>query len=295
MNDNNKGFTLIEILVAITVLSLLMVSVYNLVDSSSRTKDQILAEDKVYLQIHSALDRFALDWSQLYTPLYHAVPYKGTNPNDSYQDNYSNESEQGKTKKGPKRQTVQIKYEPTDLFPLVTSKEHLVPTIDDPKRGEIVFMTTSGRRVFENSKQSRYIWVKYFLRPSTADPEDIDERAKEAPLELARSTIKSNIYRKEFDWDSVKSYVLLRGIKELRFLFWNRDTKKYVESLRELNNQKNTPRIMKIKLTVLNSSGVEEVIERSYKPIWPFFDTKAAEEEKNKKDKTKRSSGKKRE
>jgi prepilin-type N-terminal cleavage/methylation domain-containing protein len=270
MLKNKNGFTLIEILVAITVLSLLMISVYELVDNSSRTKDQILKEDRIYLQIHSALDRFALDWSQVYTPLFHSIAYKAPSPDDE------NTSPQDPNFNANPNITSNLSAN----FPQMTEKEIMVPALDDPKKGVLIFMSTSGRRVFENSKQSRYIWVRYSLRNSTADPSEEDENLKDAPLELVRSTIKTNIYRKEFDWEAVPKYILLRGIKDLRFMFWNRETKKYVDSLKELNKDKSTPRIMKIKLTIINSSGVEEIIERSYKPIWPYFDVAAAEKEK---------------
>ena len=68
--NTQGGFTLIEILIAITILAFLMVGVYTIVSNSVDTKDRVLSEDKSYVQVMRALDRLQSDVAQLWSPLY---------------------------------------------------------------------------------------------------------------------------------------------------------------------------------------------------------------------------------
>ena len=67
---SEKGFTLIEVLITIVILSFLMISVFSIIDNSTITKENITIEDRELIQIESALTRFELDFTQLYSPLF---------------------------------------------------------------------------------------------------------------------------------------------------------------------------------------------------------------------------------
>ena len=72
-----NGFTLIEVIISITLLALMMVYMVNIIDNSIKTKESVLAEDKDFMQIETALARFDLDFSQIYSPLFFSATGAG--------------------------------------------------------------------------------------------------------------------------------------------------------------------------------------------------------------------------
>ena len=265
---NNSGFTLIEVLIAITVLSLLMAMMYGIVQDSTETKDKITSEDRESLQLVTALERLELDISQLYSPLYFNAKYsKFSASND--QDQYDEPIEESKS------QDPLSSYSPSERFPSITSAGAIVPAIMNESKTELVFMSTSNRRIVENSKQSRFNWIRYGIRSMTTETEK-----EGAEYELVRSVESENIYKKDFNWDNVKEFVLLRDIKKFQFLFWNKETKKFVDSLSLLSKDKETPRLIKVEFIWIDKDGSEIEVERTFRPLYPYFDTEKDEKSK---------------
>ena len=70
---SEDGFTLIEVLIAVILLSFLMISVYTIVDNSSNTIHSVTQEDRDFIQIETALSRLDKDFNQIYSPLYYGL------------------------------------------------------------------------------------------------------------------------------------------------------------------------------------------------------------------------------
>lgn len=268
---SNDGFTLIEVLIAITVLSMLMATMYTIVSNSTDSKDKIIAEDKDALQLITALDRMEQDFSQIYSPLYHSAKYV---KKESDQNEFFNETDQN----GEQKIVSPLdSFEPSERFKSISTTADIVPTIENESKSELIFMTTSNRRILQDSKQSRFGWVKYALRSSSREE---DERKEGADYELVRSIETENIYNKEFDWKNIKEYPLLRDIKSFQFLFWNAKTEKFVDKLELLSTDQETPRLIRVKLVWINSDNNEVEIVRTFRPLAPYFDTEKDEKEK---------------
>ncbi|PIK15298.1 prepilin-type N-terminal cleavage/methylation domain-containing protein [Halobacteriovorax sp. JY17] len=268
---NDTGFTLIEVLVAITILSMLMATMYTIVNDSTESKDQIIAEDRDALQLVTALDRMEQDFAQFYSPLYFSAKYspKNADQNQQFGDIEKNDSQ--------KQIDPLASYEASERYPAISTSGNIVPKIENESKTELSFLTTANRRILEDSKQSRYAWVKYALRSSTKDDY---EKKEGADYELTRAIETENIYKKDFNWENVKEYPLLRGIKSFQFLFWNSKTEKFVDKLDLLSTDKETPRLVKILMVWINSDNNEVKIERTFRPLSPFFDTEKDEKEK---------------
>ena len=71
--ENNKGFSLLEILISITLLSIMMVFVIDITNDSLDTKDTVLAEDQELFQAEMAVNRIVTDISHMYNPLFYAA------------------------------------------------------------------------------------------------------------------------------------------------------------------------------------------------------------------------------
>lgn len=261
----NKGFSLIEILVAITLLAIMMIYIVNITNDAVKTKESVTFEDRDYLQIETALNRFELDFTQIYSPLF----FEGLKKeNKTFDDPDSNP------------ETDSTIYRPTPNFPLVTSENSPVPIIENPNNYTLSFLSLSNRRKVQNAKESLFVWVRYEVRSSEKEKDDEESKLRnEGSYELVRYTIATDIYRQDLDWEKEKPQILLKYIKKLSFLFWDETKEDYVDKIRLLTNP-NLLRGVKIIFTWINPSGGETEITREFRPLWPSFNTKKDEESK---------------
>ncbi len=255
--ESESGFTLIEILIAIVVLALMMVSIYTIINNSTTTKDVIVREDQSYLQVQTALSRFELDFSSLSSPLFYAQAKTVNVPlDDSTRDPYSGAQP----------------FAASENFFATTESGEIIPTFQMPDSNTIVFFTSSHYRRVENAKQSRYSWVRYTLRDSTREDESGE---KIEGKEWVRSTVVEDVYRGEIDWSKEREFILLDHIKELKWGFWDKEREKFVENIRELSNPNSLPRLVQISITWVAPDKTELEFNRTFRPLYPFFDTKA--------------------
>ena len=238
MVENRKmaGFSLIEMMISLVILSFLMMGVYTMVDNSQNAKDSITVEDNAVLQVQLALNRLDSDFSQIYSPLYFSA------------------------KKGLKHSSEES-YRYSDQFPEVTAEGHPVPFLDKSDDGTLTFMSSSNRRKMQDIKQSRWVWVQYALE---------DDGSSQA---WVRKSIAGNPFVEQLYWDQIRSQVLLRKVASVHFWFWDVEKKEWVEELQSL---KKKVYAMKVELTWYDANNIEQSNTRVFRTLWPwpnfFFD-----------------------
>lgn len=260
MKDHREsGFTLIEILIAVVILGLMMISVYSIINNSTQTKETILKEDSSLMQLQAALSRFELDYSSVTSPLFYAS-LKAQDPNavDDFTEGNTN---------------INLEpFTPSENFLGTTENGQIVPTFQMPDTQTLIFFSSSHHRRVENAKQSRYSWIRYHLRDNSRE----DESGEKIPgKELVRSSAPEDIYRPEIDWSKEKEFILLDNIKEFKWGFWDKDKENFVSTVRELTNPNSVPRLVQISLIWIAPDQTEVEITRTFRPLFPFFDTKA--------------------
>ncbi len=258
MKKNKWGFTLIEILIAIAILSLIMLALYTIVHTSTTSKDRTITEDRGFMQIESALDRLEFDFMQMYSPLFFEALRKQGEEEDTHQQFNDQTSEKFKSK---------------------TVNDTNIPIFDAPDRQTLIFIAVSNRRKTSDIKQSNFVWIKYALERND-EPKDTDSDVQTGEYNLVRYYNPKDVYSDEFNWDQLQPQVLAQGIKSLEFSFWDELDKKYVTTINELKNSKMAIRAIKINLEYIDVSGVQMKKERTIRTIWPFFDTAEDEAEK---------------
>jgi len=70
---NNQGFSLLEILISITLLAIMMVYVIDLTNDGLDTKETVLAEDSDLFQMEMAVNRITNDLANMFNPLFYAA------------------------------------------------------------------------------------------------------------------------------------------------------------------------------------------------------------------------------
>lgn len=264
---NSRGFTLIEVLLAITVLSLLMVYVFSMVDSSTTTKETIVAEDREFVQILTAFDRLEMDISQIFSPLYFTIEeITRTTPGLGIASELLQNS-----------QDPDKRYRPTEQFPRLSHKYQPIPIVENENPTSLIFMTASNRRKALDIPESRYTWVAYNLRSPEQDDNDLfaGENTRENTQNLVRATVASNPYDDDIDWSEHREHVLLKGVKDFKFEFWNQATQRFVSLTREDPLDPLSPRLIRVSFTWVSPNGDEIDFLKSFRPLWPKFDRQA--------------------
>jgi prepilin-type N-terminal cleavage/methylation domain-containing protein len=251
---NSKGFTLIEVLIAITILSFISFSTYKMIDSNTETKDRVIKEDRITVQGLTAIGRLDADFSQIVNPLFAYGKYVPTTSNldNAYVDTSStiNGSFIGKTINGAN-----------------------IPQFKSEEKSSLVFLSQANRRKFADSKESRYAWIKYSLKPMELDPEESKEQTS-GLYEFVRQSISTDIYNNNIEWTKPKPQIIMEKVKEVEFSFWDEKTKKYTTSLQELNENKDLIRSIKLSLTWIDDNDHEQKVVKTFRVLHPYFNTK---------------------
>ena len=267
-NSSTFGFTLIEVIVAMTIMSFMMLGMFSITDNSMNQKESIQVEDRDFLQVYTALNRLQSDFNQVYSPLYYSsFDIKKSGKDTAGRDDYS-QDDSGK------------KFVPTTEFPKATVNGHAVPEIFNDDKTELILFTSANRRKIQDRRESRYLWVRYSLMQEEID-EDDDSEIPKGEFVLVRQMKSSGPFQGETDWDKIKPQVLLRGIKALSFEFWNSKKKDWAERIRELEeHEKFAPRGIRLNIDWIDVVGVERKIIRVLRPSWPAFDVVEDERER---------------
>ncbi len=267
--NNNKGFTLLEIMIATGILAFLSLGINSIVSSTADTKDEVTKEDRAYLQVYTALNRMEVDITQIYSPLYFTVREKTLDQLEGEaraagssfnRDTYDNPG---------------LSYQGSEKYPAISRTGEPIGAIVNDDKSTLIFSTMSNRRKLQDSKESRFAWVKYSLGSISKD-EDLKGD------DLVRNFTAIDPYSKEFDWESTESQVLLQNVKSLTFEFFDKEKEKWVDKISETGLDKDTPRAVKVKLVWINDSENEIEFERVFRPLWPYFDTLDDEKERQK-------------
>lgn len=258
MTFGEKGFTLLEVMIGLAILSFIMIGVITITDSSQETAIRVTTEDRERLQVETALSRLEWDISQVYSPLYFSHAKEPTGLNEQQGQAYNR---------------LISRYSVNNRFAFPSYDSLPVPINNLEEKTVLTLFTSSNRRKFRDSKQSHFAWVRYQL---TA-PEEV-ARPDEGPAEgeentgfvLTRKFVADDVFNpEEILWEDVKSQVLLRNVDKLVFELWNPKTKKWTDNIATIKDGKHRIHGVKMTLDWVDTDGVVRQFIRVYRPIFP--------------------------
>lgn len=257
---STHGFSILEILIAISLLSFITLGVISLTNDSISTRERISKEDKEKMQIVTALNVMDWDFSHIYSPLYYAkkLPLKGRITEEIYN-------------------RIQDRYERNPHFGFTDIEGRPVPIFENPDKNTFEFYTDSNRRRQANAKQSNFAWVKYTLESEPAK-EQADDAASDPSgrFRLVRYFSAENPYKPEklnaSQDNQIKAQVVLDNVEEIEFLFWNTENQKFVAPITAAPGATNMIRALQVKITWKDKLGGVQKIIKTYRPLWPVYD-----------------------
>lgn len=256
---NEKGFTLIEVLISVTLLAFVMLGITTTSENALFTKDRVTKEDNKFFQVETALARMQWDIEHAYSPLYFSIPMRVTESATEEQlEAYNN--------------FIQ-RYQNNSRYNKVSYEALPIPKNELDGKSTFTFFTASNRRKFQDQKQSHYAWVKYDLvNISNEDDLEDDQKSFTGTKYLTRQLVADDIYNKEeVDWDDVRSQTLLRNVDSFKIQFWDYTKKKWQESLRTVENGENIIHGVKLIIEIKVEEDVTKVIEKIIRPLFPKF------------------------
>ena len=206
-----KGFTLLEILIAITILAFISLAVVNVTENAALTMERTTQTNENNLQIETALGRMDWDFTQIYSPLYFST-VMNLNPNLD-QNGIPIQTGGTPNQTNPYimqyQEQLMARFERNEHFKAVSKEGVPVPRFFNPEKSILEVFTTSNRRKIENQKQSHFAWVRYSLTEQEQTPEE--ESNSNIPKNL-KSLVR--YFSADDPWDD-KKYRANRAMRQV--------------------------------------------------------------------------------
>jgi prepilin-type N-terminal cleavage/methylation domain-containing protein len=287
--SNQSGFTLLEILIAITLLAFITLGVVDITDNAAATKERTTAINENNLQIETAMSRFEWDFSQIYSPLYFSTVMNlnqganiGNNAGANGGDQVGNQQGTQGVAISPMLQqyyeNLVQRFERNEHFSAVSKEGHPIPRFYAPEKNVLEFFTSSNRRKLENQKQSHFAWVRYALAEQQELPIGNDKTESPNIPKSLKSFVRyfssDDPYSDKRidiqDAERIKGAVLLRNVESLEFQYWDYQRRKWETSLRTIPQGENIIRGVRILITWYDSFGNKRSTTRTFRTHWPM-------------------------
>lgn len=193
-----KGFTLLELLISIAILSFISLGVYQTTASSFSLRENLERDGDFYNSIRVALDIVGRDIAHMYSPQAAALPGNVGKP----------------AAPGPNGQPSQNFAPNADvLLPFwgAAINEHGVrPARFVGEETKMTFVAAGNIRLFKDSRESDFIRVTY-----TFEEDPLGEKGAKA---LVRRT-HTDVFSEREDPEQEVRYTLLSRVKKIKFSF----------------------------------------------------------------------------
>lgn len=283
--SNSKGFTLLEILIAITILAFITLAVVNITENAALTMERTTEINKNNLQIETAMSRFEWDFSQIYSPLYFSTAMNLAQASGTDMSAYGNTgtnnpvpTAQPVAPVNPQMQAyyenMMQRYQLNEHFSGVSKEGIPIPRFYSPDKTIFEFFTSSNRRKMQNLKQSHFAWVRYSLaepieKPGVEENPNVPKSLKN----LVRYFTADDPYddkRINPEDARVKGAVLLENVESLEFQFWNPNRKAWETNIKTVPNGENALRGVQVSVAWYDSKGIKRTTLRVFRTLWPM-------------------------
>lgn len=205
--NNSHGFTLIEVLIAIFLLVVISMSIYQATTETYRLRDILVHEGDFYNTIRLSMEILQKDISVIYTPTLMAPPEKkagttGAEPPASARDLEAIMGEAGRT--------TPFWHGATDQTGIRAS--HFIGT--DSKMS---FISLSHIRIYKESRETEFAKITYEIKTGK------HVEGIEGNLMLVKTESPNAFSADEFRDPFKRTYMLLRGIRSIRFQYYQKD------------------------------------------------------------------------
>lgn len=277
-----EGFTLIEVMIAIVLLVMISLAIYQATTQTYKYRAQIINEGDFYSGIRLALGLMDRDIAALFSPVNFNPNTKPRAADPSTPEAAVDQIQQGlRTPPGNVRNPEEAeKFNLLSRSDLGKTSDFWLPATDltaiRPSRfvgtdTKISFVSASHVRLYKDSKESEYAKITYELREDKESSEQIASGTRLlVKIEDADVFNDENTFRKE---KNARVYPLLPGVKSLKFRYYRKDKKTW-ENAWDSNRDDMMgmyPDLIELKIEVLGVAKLSFSGTYMFKPETPFY------------------------
>ena len=259
---SNLGFTLIEVLVSIFLLSMMAFSIIKITDQSTTTKIETIKEDNDFLRIYSALYTIQWDVNHFYTPLFQQskLQINKLAPN-------INSTEEERQNFSEFERNMSAQFRNNKRFSGLSDNGNLIPRIQKESHHTLTFLSNGYRRKNLNEKKSQFAWITYTLEePSADDIEAMKEKEQKEDVKAGKNLVRyidaSNPFSSESpSKDDLFPQVIMKKVLNIHWSFWDRKKKSFT-SIENYSDDHQPITTFKIKIEYLDLYDQEQSIEK---------------------------------
>lgn len=207
---SSSGFTLIEMLIAMFILSFIAMAVYNNTAQTYKIRDSVENEGDFYNAIRVTLDVMGRDISQIFTPKIAALPGDAGKTAKQQQQPGQGQTPQGTFGAVPGQQQQDLGPGWAHWGPPVNNFG-VRPTRFVGEADKIQFITNSHLRLFQDSRESEFAIVSYSL-------EDTTNKASSRATTLVKRE-NTAVFEENPPEEANVTYPLVENVKSLVFKY----------------------------------------------------------------------------
>lgn len=259
-----KGFTLIEVIISILLLSMMAFSIIKITDQSTTTKIETIKEDNDFLKVYSALYTIQWDINHYYSPLFQHTVLQTSKlaPN-------INATEEEKQNFAEFQNSLLAQFRTNRRFSGVTESGELIPKLLKESNHTITFLSNGYRRKNLNEKKSNFAWITYTLEdPSEDDIEFMKEKEQKEEVKAGKNLVRyidaTNPFSPELpSKDDLFPQVIFEKVTNIEWSFWDRKKRNY--SLIDIYTEDHQPiTSFKLKITFNDIYDQEQTVEKIF-------------------------------
>ena len=215
--DRTEGFTLIEVMIALVILMVISLSIYQAITGTYRLRESLTAEGDFHNSVRLAMGLIERDFSQLYSPIV-MMPEK---PEKKTETQVPGQEMSGEDLlKNLNLERSEFWGDPLDTTGIRPSR--FIGT-----ESKISFISASNIRVYKETPESELTKVTYELVNERSD----SEIPKDWGSHVLLKTASPNVYETDEKRDKMaKTYPLLHGITKLKYRYFDRRTDDWVRA-----------------------------------------------------------------
>ncbi|RYZ66425.1 MAG: prepilin-type N-terminal cleavage/methylation domain-containing protein, partial [Proteobacteria bacterium] len=176
-----KGFTLLEVLISITILIFISMAIYQAMTQTFRMRDVLIREGDFSNGIRLSMAIMERDLNMLFSPVAYIPPAKPANPNQGQNPNFPGAFGQGPQQTTAELETAAEMQRLTEFWLPTKVKTGVRLSRFVGEEQKMSFVTASHQRLYKDRPESEFVKVTYELR---------EERDEEYKIEGTRTLVK---------------------------------------------------------------------------------------------------------
>ena len=258
---NDRGFTLIEVMISLFILVLIGVTTSKAVIEAAKLKEVLKEETESSSEFRTSIGFIERDLNQVFNPRWFLPPdQKAIDPYAAPVPQQAGIAAPTFTVEEMNRKMRGQAFMPTDFWGPVFDITGIRPSRFKGTENTMSFVSASHTRIYQQKKESIYAKIRYEVIPQAVNPNLTREQAEQMKglqtLQKIENTQAFN-FDDPKDAPSINYYAILNNIKKIKFGYYKRGEKDPVHTWdsEALDSKGIFPEAVEVEVSILSPNG----------------------------------------